>query len=421
MGVSKMDKFSNSLKTISKDYYGLNYYNSEEVDVASKVIINKSPFRYYGDHLSHEVDNFEVECTQYFGVKYAHTVNSATGGLSCALHALDVSIGDEVIVPGYFWVAVANVSLIRGAIPVLCEVDESLNMDPLDLRKKITPKTKCVIVIHMDGVPAAIEEIRDICSEHNIKILEDFSQCIGGEINGKKIGSFGDIAVASMQVNKIITAGEGGIVLMDNEDYYYKIVAKSDFGFQRNQDQILNDRNNKYLTYGEGRRCSEISAAILRVQLHKLPEIIQNMMQTKTYIKQNLGNIAPIRFRKITYPGCEIGTTLMFTFPDSKVTDRFLQIYHDKFQDDDLKLCRLSDFGYHVYYNCTNLTEKKEVLPGGFPWTYIEEDNYHYRKGTLPVTDDLLSRTIIMKLPARLNSEQREAVTKALLYIINLL
>jgi len=417
-----LDKLNNRiLNTISKDYYGVNYYNSEEVEAASKVIKNKSPFRYYGDHLSYEVENFEKECIQYFGVKYAHAVNSATGGLSCALHAFDVSLGDEVIVPGYFWVAVANVSLLRGAIPVLCEVDESFNMDPCDLIKKITSKTKCIIVIHMDGVQAAVEQIREICSEHNIKILEDFSQCIGGEIKGKKIGSFGDIAVASMQVNKIITAGEGGILLTDNKDYYYKMVARSDFGFQRDQDQILDNRNNKYLTFGEGRRCNEINAAVLRVQLRKLPEIIQNMMQTKAYIKHKLGNIYPIQFRKLIHPESEIGTTLMLIFPEERVTDKFLQIYNDKFPNDELKLCRLGEFGYHVYYNCTNLTEKKEVLPGGFPWTYVVNNNYSYRKGTLPKTDDLLSRTIIMKLPARLNIGQREAVAKAILYIINLL
>lgn len=417
-----MDKQTyNILSTISKDYYGVNYYDTKEAEAASKVILNKSPFRYYGDQLSYEVENFEKECSQYFGVMYAHAVNSATGGLSCALHALDITIGDEVIVPGFFWVAVANVLLLRGAIPVLCEIDESLNLDPKDLKRKITPRTKCVIVIHMDGVPADILQIRKICSDNHIKILEDFSQCIGGEIQNRKIGSFGDIAVASMQINKVITAGEGGILLTDNKDYYNKMVARSDFGFCREKNQVLDKGYQNYLTFGEGRRCNEITAAILRVQLRKLPFILKDMRSTKAHIKAKLGNIDPIQYRKSAYENEDIGTAFIMIFATNKDAVKFLQVYKQKFCNNDLKLYLLEEFGYHVYYNCTNLTEKKEALPGGFPWKFVNENIYNYKKGELPNTDNLLSRSVGMKLPAGLDIEQQEAVSEALRYLIHFL
>ena len=221
------------LFSIPQSYFGANLYNHQEIRAAKRVISHKSPFRYYGSRLTHETSKFEKKCQQFYGVKYAHAVNSGTGGISCALHALGIGLGDEVLIPGFLWIAVSNMVLLHGAIPVLCEIDESLNVDVNDLQQKITKKTKCVIVIHMEGTQAPIMEIKTICDQHQLKILEDFSQCNGGTLGSKKIGSFGDISIASLQLNKQITCGEGGIILTDNEEYYHRIVTRSDFGFHR--------------------------------------------------------------------------------------------------------------------------------------------------------------------------------------------
>lgn len=410
------EKVKEVLKSISKDYFGANYYDQEEVKAVSKVITNQSPFRYYGNALLRETEKFEENVKDYFQVKYAHCVNSGTGAISCALHALDVTIGDEVIVPGYFWMAVATCVVLRGGFPVLCEVDESFNIDCEDLINKITPKTKCLVLVHMDGVVGNLEKIIEICRKKNIKILEDFSQCVGGSYFGKKVGFFGDIAIASLQVNKVITAGEGGLILTNSEELYNKAVARSDFGLSRINNEI-NEKTKKYITLGEGRRFSEISGAVMNVQLKKMPNMLKTMLETKRYIKEQLGSIEPIRYRKIYDEDGEVATTLMFIFNSQNDARKFIDIYRSEFSKDELKLYIMEEFGYHIYYNCINLVNHIEALPGGWPWN-LTENKYNYTKGTLPKTDDLLGRTIGMKIPGGITKEQTDAVIQALKYVI---
>lgn len=403
------------LKLISKDYYGVNFYDEQELTAVEQVIKNKSPFRYYGNHLTYETKKFEDTCAKYFDVKFAHAVNSATGGLSCALHALDIGIGDEVIVPGYFWISIINVCLLHGAIPVLCEIDESLNMDPNDLEQKISTRTKGVIVAHMDGEPAQIDKIREICRRNHLKLIEDFSQCIGGQVGMKKVGAYGDISVASMQINKLITAGEGGLVLTNSELLYKKIMARADFGIPRLEDD---NEEVQLLTFGEGRRCSELAAAVLNSQIKKIPKILEEQWRTKEYIQHELKNIAPIKYRKVNEGAVGIATTLFLIFPSKQDTDRFMKIKEATFPLNEINIYRLHEFGYHVYYRCSNLVNKVEALPGGFPWKWVDEKKYHYTKGTLSMTDSILERTVGLKLPAKLSDAQKEAIAFGLNYLI---
>lgn len=401
------EKIRKILRTISKDYYGVNFYDEQELQAAKRVIENKSPFRYYGDHLTYETRKFEEECMKYFGVKYAHAVNSATGGLSCALHALNMGMGDEVIVPGYFWISIINVCLLRGAIPVLCEVDDGLNLDPNDLERKINARTKGVIVAHMDGEPAQIDKIEKICRKYGLKLIEDFSQCIGGKLGGKRVGTFGDIAVASMQINKLITAGEGGIVLTNDEKLYKKLMVRADFGIPR---MGMASEDMSLLTYGEGRRCSELAAAILRIQLKKLPRMLIEQKSVKEYIQSKIGDIAPLKYRKLNNGTEGTATTLFLTVPTENDAIRFENAIKTFFPMNEINIYQLENFGYHVYYNCSNLVNKVESLPGGFPWKLVNENLYQYGKGTLPQTDSLLTRTFGIKLPSKLNDEQKEAI-----------
>lgn len=393
------------LKGISKDYYGVNYYDDREANAAMEVIMNQSPFRYYGNHHGMKVSKVEEKARKIFDTQYAHCVNSGTGALLCALHALDVTIGDEVLIPGYFWGAVPNAVIQRGAYPVLCEVDESLNIDINDMKKKITQKTKCLIMIHMDGSPAEIDSLVKICKEHNISILEDFSQCIGGIYKGKKIGSFGDVSIASLQVNKLITSGEGGLILTKSEEIYHKVQARSDCGFTRDE----NENNEKYITIGEGRRFGEIGAAIIDIQLDRMPYMLEQLRKNKAYIKNMLGDISPIQYRKHAFVEGEIATSLMLQFPSKRDVNEIMNLYQKEFLHDELHLYRLKNFGCHIYYNCQNLIRKTEALPGGWPWNLATAE-YNYKKGTLKKADDLFERTIAMKLPGNISEDQVRAI-----------
>ena len=246
------------LRTTPPGFYGGNLYGSEEAAAALRVILNKSPFRYYGPNFTNETGKFETEASRFFGVKRALATNSGSGALMLALHALDVGPGDEVVIPGYLWVAVSNTVILRGAIPVLCEIDDTLNMDPADLKKKITRRTKVVIVVNMFGCVADVKAIKKVCTDAKVKILEDISQACGAAIGKKKIGSFGDVGITSLQLNKLISAGEGGLVLTNSDDYLQHAQARHDMGYARMEG--VASKADTYLTVGEGRRLTEIQA-----------------------------------------------------------------------------------------------------------------------------------------------------------------
>lgn len=402
------------LKTIDNDAYGVFFYDKEEENAVKRVLENKSPFRYYGHSLLNETEKFERECEKYFQRNYAHTVNSGTSALIMALHSFNVGPKDEVLIPGYFFSAVYSAVLLRGAIPVLVEIDESLNMDVRDLEKKITSKTKCVIAIHMDGSSCSISNLEVLCKNKNIYLLEDFSQCIGGSIGDKRIGSFGDISIASFQLNKMISSGEGGILLTDNHLFYKKMVARSDIGFTREKRKLLSSNESEYSTYGEGRRFNEVSAAIMNAQIKKLEKLKKGMIYRKEKIKRELGYIYPIQYKKNNHIDGDIATTITFLFQNPEETEIFWRIYTDTFPNKELKLFRHCDWGYHVYYNCNSLVNKEEVLPGNFPWCLVNADNYNYEKGALPCTDNILERTIGIKLPSNLNDLQMISIVKSL-------
>ena len=321
MDVAQLKK---ALQSMPAPFYGANTYNEEEISAAVRVIYNQSPFRYYGKKWTREAEQFEAEAAKYFGVKYACATNSGSGGLLLALHALDVGPGDEVIVPGFFWIAISNAILLRGAMPVIAEIDETLNLDPKDLKKKITSKTKAVVAVHMSGGQADMAAIRKVCDTRRIPILEDFSQCNGASIGRRRVGSMGDVGVTSLQLNKAITAGEGGLVVTSGKDYYTKASARSDMGYPRAGGISDARAKGSFITVGEGRRFNEISAAIMRVQLRKLPEITKHMAASKKRILAALETKACTP-RKVVDPTGDLGSTLTLIFNTEKDAAKYFR------------------------------------------------------------------------------------------------
>lgn len=405
------------LKSIPEFYFGVNFYDEQEENEVSEVIRHKAPFRYYGNDLMYQVQKYENTCKEYYNVKYAYAVNSGTGALACALHALDVGVGDKVIVPGFFWISVSNTLLLRGAIPVFCEVDDSFNMDIEDLKNKIDDKTKCVIAIHMEGVQCRIDEISKICKDKGVYLLEDFSQCNGGSFGNRKIGSFGDVSISSLQLNKIVSCGEGGILLTNSETFYQKIVARADCGFYSRVSD--GESQIETATYGEGRRFSEISGAIMNMQMKKIDKLIHRMNSNKYQIINYLGDIAPIKLREVHDKAGDTGYSIIFIFQNVEHIELFLSIYNELYGENILRFYRISEMGYHIYYNCSNLVERIEVLPNNFPWAYIEND-IDYHEGLLKYTDDLVKRSIAIRLPADLSEEQRTALQCSLKKLIQM-
>lgn len=188
-------------KPLPQEWCGTHHMDEQEVEAASRVLQSKSLFRYYGLDLQNEVSELEKEFSAYTGADYALATASGSTALQVALGALGVGPGDEVIIPGYFWVATVGAVVRSGAIPVLVDSDDSFSLDPDRIEGKTTERTKVVLPVHMGGVIGNIEAIVEVAHKHDLKVLEDCAQACGASQNGVKAGSFGDIGIFSFQLN----------------------------------------------------------------------------------------------------------------------------------------------------------------------------------------------------------------------------
>ena len=199
--------------------------DEREADALAAVIARKCLFRYYGPGEGpREVKNFEQEWCEAFGAPYALCVNAGSSAIICGLIALGATAGTEVIVPAYTWNATANAVLAAGAMPVLAEVDDSLTLDPADVESKITPRTRAILPVHMRGGGSNMDALMGIAKRHGLVVIEDACQAAGATYNGRRLGTIGDAGAYSLQFNKIITTGEGGMfVCLDEEAYFTAI------------------------------------------------------------------------------------------------------------------------------------------------------------------------------------------------------
>lgn len=217
-----------------------------------------------------QAKEFEKEFARFCNVKYGIATNSGTSALHVALLTIGIKRGDEVILPSHTFIATASPIIHIGAKPVFAEIDENTyTIDAEDVRKKITDKTKAIIPVHLYGHPCNMDEIKEIAMDYNIKIIEDACQAHGAEYKGKKIGSIGDIACFSFFPSKNMTvAGDGGMLVTDNDEYAIKAKALVDQG-------RLEGKKYEHDFIGFNYRMSEILAAIGRIQLKHLPKWVE--------------------------------------------------------------------------------------------------------------------------------------------------
>jgi 8-amino-3,8-dideoxy-alpha-D-manno-octulosonate transaminase len=235
----------------------------EEKKQVMEVLDRKYLFRYYGpEKYPSKVRELELKFAEKVGAKHALAVNSCTSALITALVACGVGPGDEVIVSGYTFFASCAAIVSARAIPVIAEVDETLTIDPDDIEKKITPATKALVVVHMRGVPCNMDRIMEIAQKHNLKVIEDVAQAMGGTYKGKHLGTFGDCGCYSFQYHKIITAGEGGMVVTNNQRLYDRCMGYHDTGACWRPDRFAEERYEGELFCGVNYRMSELTGAV---------------------------------------------------------------------------------------------------------------------------------------------------------------
>ena len=234
------------------EFPGAYWIDEKEEQAVLDVLKNGSMFRYYGLGEPKYVNAFEAAACEFYGAKYALGLNSGTGALITVMQALGVGPGSEVIVPAFMWVATVGAVVQCNAIPVLCEVNDTFGLDPLDLEKKITSRTKLIVPVHIAGSPCDMNAIMAIAKKHDIALLEDCAQCNGGDIEGRKVGTFGDAGIFSLQLNKNITCEEGGLIITNNERLYTRVFSAHDMGLVR-VDGRLATPESYAIAWGSGR------------------------------------------------------------------------------------------------------------------------------------------------------------------------
>ena len=400
------------------EFPGVHHMDEEEVDAALRVLRSRSPFRYYGIDLQGEVEAFESEFASFLGLTHAIAVNSGTAALHIALAALGVGPGQEVIVPAYMWVSVVAAIVNLGAIPVLADIDETFCLDPVAVQKSITPRTTGMIVVHMSGAPANIVELLKVARERRLFLLEDCAQCAGGSVQGKKVGTFGDIGIFSFQMNKNMTSGEGGAVVTNDARLYDRAFACHDTGYARDQNGRAIFDNLDLCLWGRGYRIDELRASILRVQLRKLPRIISAMRSSNYHIREALEKFPQLRLRRIVDPQGDTGCFLISILDTPEVAKQVNQALRAEgivTSAQGINTVVMNNWGLHVYFNIPSLVNKTSVDKKGSPWKLAENQGStaSYHRGTCPVADSLFERSILLAIPSCLTKQDEEDIVHA--------
>ena len=401
------------------EFPGVHHIDEREVEAAVRVLRSRSLFRYYGIDLQKEVESFEEEFARFMAAPHAVAVASGTGALHAALAALGVGPGQEVIVPAYLWVSVIAAVVNLGAIPVLADIDDTFCLNPVEVEKQITPRTRGIILVHMSGAPGDAAAITALARAKGLWLLEDCAQCAGGSIGGRKVGTFGDMGIYSFQMNKNMTAGEGGAIVTSDPRLHQRAFACHDLGYRRDDSGRLVFDEPDMRLWGRGYRLDELRAAVLRVQLEKLPNTIAAMRRSKYRIRAVLERFPEkVALRRIQDPNGDTGCFLITTYRNAETArnvNTALRAEGIVTWPQGVSNVVMTDWGLHLYYNNVSLVEKGSVDPTGFPWSLAENAGLarNYAKGACPVADSLFERSIVLPIPSCLTEKDEDDIITA--------
>ena len=256
-----------------------------------------------------------------FQCNHALSVSSGTAAIKVALKALDVGPGDEVITQSFNFIATIEAILDTGAVPVICNVDKTLNMDPNDCESLITAKTKAIIPVHMLGVPCDMDSILDISNRHNLKVLEDNCEAVGASYNGVFLGTIGDVGALSFDFGKVITTGEGGMVITNKKSLDKYSREYHDHGHENNPN-LPRGRDTRTI-YGFNYRMTEMQGVIGKVQLSKLDTIIAENKKRYLAFEDNFSNL--LEKRHIPSGSSPIYDTFIFFVDSHNLKDKIVK------------------------------------------------------------------------------------------------
>ncbi len=392
---------------------GAGLLGPEERTAVLEVLESRSLFRYYGPNLLEKVSQFERALAEFTGADYAVATSSGTAALRCALAALGVGCGDEVIVPAFTFIATVNAVVVAGAVPVFAEVDESLGLDHADVAVKVTPRTAAVVAVHLENVPCDLDPLLTETNRAGIALVEDAAQAMGVSYRGRPVGSIGSIGAFSLQLEKNVTAGEGGALVTSDERLYLRAARYQDQGGQFVTSHMgeRGDELEEPLV-GENLRMTEIAGAIASVQLAKLPSLLNCLRANRKQVAAAIGEVDGLTERRVPDPEGEGGSSLSWFLPSADVARRFVKALRAEGVP-----CAQMYGGKPVYANRAILERRTASLKGG-PWHCAQHPtDVEYHMGLCPTTEELVARSLILPIGPGWSVSECEETAEAVLKV----
>lgn len=367
---------------------GFELFGDQERKEVNDVLDNGVLMRYGFDGMRNghwKAKELEEELKNAFQTDHAQLVSSGTAAVSVALASAGVGAGDEVIMPTFTFVASFEAIMMLGAIPVLVDIDDTLTLDPKAVESAITPKTKAVMIVQMCGSMGRMDAIQAICDSHDLLLVEDACQAIGGNYDGRPLGSIGDLGCFSFDFVKTVTCGEGGAVITNNKDYYIKTDHYSDHG----HDHVGSDRGAETHPFlGYNFRISELHAAVGLAQIRRLPEFLAIQKKNYTILRDALSVIPEVTFRTVPEGGEESYAFLNFFLPDLEIARKTM----NTFKSSGIDVCfHYYDNNWHYVRKWQHLKDLKSLNP----LSKELKDGLQYLKSKeFPQSDDYIGRNI---------------------------
>ena len=353
------------------------FIGKEEISVVTSILRNGS-LTSASNHGGKHVQEFEKSASSFVKSKYAVAVNSGTAALQAALYALDIKKGDEVLVPSFTFVATANAVVSTGAKPVFVDIlKDNYTMDPEDLKRKITKKTKVIIPVHLYGNVAYLDRISEIATKHNLMIIEDAAQSLGSTFKGKHTGTFFDLGCYSLYPAKVMTAGEGGFIVTNNKKIRDKLLMIRNHGMIHGYDTRI---------FGLNLRLPEINAAIASIQMKKLPKFLAIRKKNSNLLSDLISDL------KIKIPQERKNETVNWYLYTINISNR----------NKILKKLNQKGIGAASYY----------PIP-------VHKTPFYKQKIKLPITEWAASRVLSLPIHPKVTHKNIEFIAQSLREILN--
>jgi len=365
-----------------------------EVAAVARVVRRGELFRYGDPRRGHgnEVVKFENEWARKIGTRYCIATTSGSASLVCALAGWGVGPGDEVIVPGYTFIATALAVTAVGAIPVIVDVDESCTIDPSAVESAVTRRTRAVIPVHMMGMPCDMRRINAIARRKKLLVIEDACQAVGGSYRGRRLGSIGHAGAFSFNHYKIITCGEGGAVMTDRKDVYERAFMQHD-GSCGLWPEV--GKMGEQAFAGGCVRSNEISAAILRAQVRRLDGILRRLRAMRRQIVDGFERSDKVWLAPSNDPQGDCGVQVLVTTDSEQTTRRLLAALAQK----KVSASTPADSGRHIYSNWRPILERRGSHHRHFDPFRLPQNRagkVRYSRRMLPRTNDILARSVML-------------------------